>query len=380
MIWLAGATLVLLIAFALESSIGSLTMRSLSALPSDGEDWPRVSIVVAGRDEELSVEDAVRSLLALDYPDLEVVAVDDRSADGTGVILRKVAAEDPRLRPVTISELPAGWLGKNHALHVGAAMATGELILFTDADVVFEPSTLRRAVRYMRERRLDHLTASPELVIRSFWIGVFVVTFSFAFSIFSRPWRARWRSPRHHVGVGAFNLVRASFYREQGGHEPIRMRPDDDMKLAKLLKKGGGREELVFGRGLMRVAWYSTVREAMRGLEKNAFSGVEYSLARLVASTAALFLMMIWPFAAVFVTNGMTRILYAAVAILLVSLVAGVAVRAGAGPVWYALTFPAGVLLFVFILWRASLLTLMHGGIDWRGTFYSLSELRANRV
>ncbi|HSN69548.1 MAG TPA: glycosyltransferase, partial [Thermoanaerobaculia bacterium] len=278
MIWLAGIALGLLLLFAIESTLGSLTMRSLRDLPDGGDSWPMVSVVVAGRDEELSVEDAMRSLLALDYPHLEVVAVDDRSADGTGEILRRIASEDPRLRPVTIRELPAGWLGKNHALHAGAAAARGELLLFTDADVIFEPSALRRAVRYMRERQLELLTASPELVIRSVRVGIFIATFALFFSMFSKPWRARLRSPRFHVGVGAFNLVRASFYRAQGGHEPIRMRPDDDMKLAKLLQKGGGREELVFGLGMIRVAWYSSVREAVRGLEKNAFSGVEYSL------------------------------------------------------------------------------------------------------
>jgi glycosyltransferase involved in cell wall biosynthesis len=379
-IWLAGATLVLLLAFALESTLGSLTMRSLAALPSEGEEWPRVSVVFAARDEELALEEAVRSLLALDYPDLEVVAVDDRSADGTGRILATIAARDARLHPSSIRELPAGWLGKNHALHHGAAEATGELILFTDADVIFEPSALKRAVRYMRERRLDHLTASPELVVRSLGVGVFVTAFAFFFSIFSKPWRVRWRSPRFHVGVGAFNLVRASFYREQGGHEPIRMRPDDDMKLAKLLKKGGGTQELVFGRGMIRVAWYSTVREAMRGLEKNAFSGVEYSMTLLTVGTIGIVLIMLWPFVALFATSGGTRVVYALMSALLIALVGGIAVRARSAPVWYALTFPAGVVLFIFVIWRAALLTVIRGGIDWRGTFYSLRDLRANRV
>ncbi len=380
MIWLAAATLAFLVLFALESSLGNLTMRALRNLPAEGTAWPRVSIVVAGRNEELHVEEAMRSLLALDYPDLEVVAVDDRSTDGTGAVLRRVAAGDARLRPVSIRELPGGWLGKNHALHRGAAEASGELLLFTDADVVFEPSTLKRAVRYMRERELDLLTASPELVVRGFGVGIFLVTFALFFSMFSRPWRARGPSPRDHVGVGAFNLVRADLYRRSGGHEPIRMRPDDDMKLAKHLKKAGGREELVFGRGLMRVAWYSTVREAVRGLEKNAFSGVEYSVVRLIGATLAVVLLMLWPFAAVVATQGTARLLYAAASILLIALVAGIAVRAGSGPVWYALTFPAGVVLFLYILWRASLLTLIHGGVHWRGTFYSLAELRANRV
>ncbi|HEY0593290.1 MAG TPA: glycosyltransferase family 2 protein [Thermoanaerobaculia bacterium] len=380
MIWLAAITLLFLLAFAIESSIGGLRMRALRDAPAEGSDWPRVSIVVAGRNEELSVEEATRSLLALDYPDFEVVSVDDRSTDGTGEILRRLAAEDPRLRPVTIRELPPGWLGKNHALHRGASEATGELILFTDADVVFEPSTLRRAVRFMRDRRLDHLTASPEMIAPSAIVGIFVVSFGFFFSIFSRPWRAPNRSPRDHVGVGAFNLVRASFYREHGGHQPIRMRPDDDMKLAKHLKANGARAELAFGTGLMRVVWYRTMGEAIRGLEKNAFSGVEYSTLRLVAATIEAVFLFLWPFVAVFATDGPTRWLYLACCALLLGLVAGMALRSGAGHVAYALAFPFGAAMFLYILWRASLITLRNGGIDWRGTFYSLDELRANKV
>ncbi len=380
MAWLAAATLAFLLAFAIEASIGGLRMRALRDAPADGSDWPRVSIVVAGRNEERSVEEATRSLLALDYPDFEVVSVDDRSTDGTGAILRRLAAGDSRLRPVTIGELPPGWLGKNHALHRGASEATGALILFTDADVVFEPSALRRAVRFMRERGLDHLTASPEMIAPSPVVGIFVVSFGFFFSIFSRPWRAPNRSPRDHVGVGAFNLVRASLYRDLGGHQPIRMRPDDDMKLAKHLKKNGARSELAFGTGLMRVVWYRTMREAIHGLEKNAFSGVAYSVLRLVGATIAVALLMLWPFVAAFATEGAARWLYVACCALLLGLVASMAFRSGAGRVVYALAFPFGAAMFLYILWRASLITLRNGGIAWRGTFYALEELRANKV
>ncbi|MCA1734075.1 MAG: glycosyltransferase, partial [Acidobacteria bacterium] len=233
MFYLALATLALLTLFSIESGIGSFRLRSLSSLPATGDDWPRVSVVVAGRNEEAAVEDAVVSLLALDYPDLEIVFVNDRSDDATGSILDRLAASDPRLRVIHVTELPEGWLGKNHALHLGAARASGTVLLFTDADVMFEPSTLRRAVRYLLDRNLDHLAASPRIVVRSPIVGMFVASFGLFFSIFSKPWRASGPNPKHHVGIGAFNLVKSSTYRRVGGHEPIRMRPDDDMKLAK---------------------------------------------------------------------------------------------------------------------------------------------------
>lgn len=380
MFWLALATLVFFTLFSIESGIGNLRLRSLSSLPAAGENWPRVSVVVAGRNEEAAVQHAVASLLALDYPDIEVVFVNDRSDDATGAILDQIASTDPRLRVIHLTELPEGWLGKNHALHIGARGASGTLILFTDADVIFDPSTLRRAVRYLLERNLDHLTASPKIVVRSPVVGMFVASFGLFFSIFSRPWRATGPNPNHHVGIGAFNLVQSSTYRRAGGHEPIRMRPDDDMKLAKLLKKSGGRQELVFGRDLIAVEWYPTIREAVVGLEKNAFSGVEYSVGRLAMATVTVLTLFVWPFAGVFATSGTTRAVNIAIAAMLLALVAVLAARSGAGPFYYAFFFPIGTLLFVFIMVRAAVKTLRDGGIIWRGTLYPLEELRKNKV
>ena len=377
---LAVLILLALLPFAVESTIGGLRMKRLQDLPGTEGPWPRVSIVVAARNEELAVEAAVRSLLALDYPDLEIVFVEDRSRDGTRGIVERVAREDSRLRLVRNDALREGWLGKNWAMHRGAGEASGELVLFTDADVVFETNVLRRAVRYILDRDLHHLASAPDIIARGFLVSVFVVAFGFFFSIFSRPWRATDSSPDHHVGVGAFNLVRREFYLRHGGHEPIRMRPDDDMKLAKHLKKNGGRQELVFGRGMIAVEWYRSMAEAARGLEKNAFSGVEYSLPRLIAASIGVVVMFLWPFLAIFATEGATRIAYLAVVLLLIGLVTGMAIRSGAGKPWLALLFPIGVLAFLVLLWRASILTLLRGGIDWRGTFYPLDELRANKV
>lgn len=142
----------------------------VATLPADGpEALPRLSIVVPALNEEETVEPAMRTLLALDYPQLEIIAVDDRSTDETGGILDRLAATDPRLRVLHVRELPAGWLGKNHALHLASREATGDYILFTDADVLFEPTVLRRTVRAMIARGLDHLAVFPELVRGGFW-------------------------------------------------------------------------------------------------------------------------------------------------------------------------------------------------------------------
>src|SRR3569832_996684 len=160
---LALATLIAPLAPAIQVHIGNKSIRSLRALPPLTGPLPRVSIVIPARNEERNLEEALRSILALDYDNLEIDVVDDRSTDRTGEILDRMAAAEPRLRIVHVRELPPGWLGKNHALWLGAEKATGEYLLFTDADIVMDPSTLRRAVGLMLSDGLDHLPASPEI-------------------------------------------------------------------------------------------------------------------------------------------------------------------------------------------------------------------------
>jgi glycosyltransferase involved in cell wall biosynthesis len=278
-----------------------------------------------------------------------------------------------------VKGLPPGWLGKNHALHFGAIHATGELILFTDADIVMEPSAISRAVRYLTEKELDHLAVLMEARMPGVVLGMFALGFGVFFSIYSRFWRARNPRSGAHVGIGGFNLIRAEVYRAVGGHRPIAMRPDDDMKLGKLIKQSGYRQDLLFGRGLMYVEWYASLAELVRGLEKNTFAGVGYSVFQLVASSVALLAFAVLPFAAVFFAQGATRGLYLFTSLSIIAMCAYGARMQNIKP-WYAVGFPLISLLFLFIVWRSAVLTLLNGGINWRGTHYSLAELRENKL
>lgn len=347
--------------------------------PSGAPAWPRLSVVVAARDEADHVERAMRTLLALDYPDLEIVAVDDRSGDGTGAILDRLAAESPRLRVRHVTELPRGWLGKNHALHSGAACATGELVLFTDADVHFAPRAMRRAVRFAVERGADHLTVVPDVTMPGWLLTAFTGTFAVFFGVFTKPWRAPDPRSAAHVGIGAFNLVRASFYRAHGGHEPLRLRPDDDVMLAKHLKRSGGRPLVATGPAEVSVEWYRTLGEVFRGLEKNLFAGLGYSVVRVAGATAAVLLVWVAPFVGVFVGPPLARGLWGAAAACAACLFLGANRRGRAGVV-HLPGFPIGALLFVACMWRSTILALVRRGIVWRGTRYPLDELRRNEV
>lgn len=378
---LATAALILLIWLlaAQEVMRGNRRLKRLATLSAPAPTaWPRVSVVFAARNEGATVGAAVPTILALDYPDLEVIAVNDRSEDDTGALLDRLAATDPRLKVEHVLALPDGWIGKNHALHLGAARASGEWILFTDADIHFQPDVLRRAVAHARAQTLDHLAAVPQLSEHGHGLGICVNAFSVAFTIGIRPWRIPDPRSPAHGGVGAFNLVRTSTYLKMGGHEPLRLRPDDDIKLGKLMKAGGF-SEFVLGAGAISVSWYATMGEMIRGLTKNAYAGADYRFWVPPLGAALVLLGYIWPVVALFVATGPAWWCYAGAVALMLALGCDQPRFAG-GRWWHGLFLPLGMAVFGYILLRSMAVTHWTGGITWRGTFYRLRELKRNRL
>jgi hypothetical protein len=194
-----------------------------------------------------------------------------------------------------------------------------------------------------------------------------------------RPWKARDPRSASFIGIGAFNLVRADVYRRAGGHEPIRLRPDDDIKLGKLLKRSGARQDLVEGTGMASVEWYHSLRELLHGLEKNAFAGLEYRV--LFAVPAVLFHLTLGlaPLAGMVLLRGPPQLLSAAMVGWALFLYGHIAGRIGTRRST-ALLYPVFVVMFNWIVLRTMVVNLRDGGIRWRGTFYPLAELRKNRV
>lgn len=378
---LATAALILLFWLLLAQEVmrGNRRLKRLATLstPSPAV-WPRVSVVLAARNEAATIGAAVPTILALDYPDLEIIAVNDRSEDDTGAQLDRLAAANPRLQVEHVRALPDGWIGKNHALHLGAARATGDWILFTDADIHFQPEVLQRAVAHARAQSLDHLAAVPQLSEHGHWLGICVNAFSVAFTVGLRPWRIPDPRSAAHGGVGAFNLVRASTYRKMGGHEPLRLRPDDDIKLGKLMK-GGGFSEFVLGAGAISVSWYATMGEMIRGLTKNAYAGADYRFWVPPLGAFAVLLLCLWPVVALFVTTGPAWWSYAG-AIAFMLAVGCDQPRFAGGRWWHGLFLPLGMAVFSYILLRSMVVTHWTGGVTWRGTFYRLRELKRNRL
>jgi glycosyltransferase involved in cell wall biosynthesis len=383
MLYFALFLLVATLLIALRTLIGSQSIQWLSRVSLDSSannsDWPKVSIVVAARNEQRDVEGAVNSLLKMDYPDLQLIAVDDRSTDSTGEILDRLADIDSRLSVVHVDELPAGWLGKNNAQHLGAQAADGDYLLFTDADVVFDPLTLRRAITYARANRIDHLTATPQTLMPGAMLSSFATSFTICFVAYFPPWNARNPKSQTAVGIGAFNLVRREAYIDIGGHERIRMRPDDDIKLGKVLKQSGYRQEVVNGHSMICVPWYRSIRDVVIGLEKNTFSGVNYSVLLTVVGSSCLLIFHVWPFVALLFATGVTWWIYLIQCVLLWILAVWTTTIIGVS--WRCcFLHPVTMGLIAFIMWRTMILTFRNDGIRWRDTHYSLKELRANQI
>ena len=342
---------------------------------------PRLSVVVPARDEGPTIARAVESLLAQDYPDLDVIVVDDRSTDATGDVLRELAARDRRLRVLRVDELPAGWLGKNHALWRGADTATGEWLLFTDADVVFAPGTLRRAVAYAEAERLDHLTLSPRLVARGLALRAFVSFFGDAFIALFGAHLANDPKSKRSVGIGAFNLVRRSAYERIGTMRALSLRPYDDIRLGRRLRGFGCGQRVLNGVELLSVEWYPSLGAAMRGLEKSMYAGLEYRVIDTILVLVYLLATMVWPFVGVFVLGGIDRVLLGIVVVCLFAALVetyrqSMSARLGPSALAVALLLPFSALCFGWAIVRSVYMAETQG-VRWRGTTYPLALLRA---
>ncbi|MGB9433182.1 MAG: glycosyltransferase family 2 protein, partial [Candidatus Acidiferrum sp.] len=170
------------ITYGLKVAYGAVRLPWLKDYaPALNAACPKISVIFAARDEQAKLPAALATLVSIDYPALEIVAVDDRSSDATAQILDDFAAQHPQLKVVHVHELPKGWLGKPHALQSGYELSSGELLVFTDADVKFERDALRRVVTLLRERGLDHLTLLGDVECSGFWDTVLISFFGMGF-------------------------------------------------------------------------------------------------------------------------------------------------------------------------------------------------------
>jgi hypothetical protein len=349
------------------------------APPMASPDAPFVSIIFAARDEAEKLPAAIETMLGQDYPRYEVIAVNDRSQDRTLAILHEFLRSRRNLVVADIANLPPGWLGKPHGLVAGFERSRGEWVVFTDADVHFEPDVLGRAIALATERQWDHLTLLTSVKMSGFWESVAISYFGLGFVFGNEIWLASNPRSNRYVGVGAFQLVRRAAYEKSGGHSRLRMDVIEDMKLGKLMKMTGFRSGVAVAQDLVSVRWQDGVHNVVRGVTKNMFAAVRYNPFLAVAAMALSLTMSVLPFLGLAFASGWARV-FAGIAASVAVLVHGAMVWSTEASVLYGFTHPLGSLVFCWMIGRSAIATLWRGGVVWRDTFYPLEDLRKGLV
>jgi chlorobactene glucosyltransferase len=343
--------------------------RSLDDVPDEiagGGDVPLVSIIVPARNEARNIQRCVRSILSSTYPRFETIVVDDHSTDGTGDLARSLGEGDSRLHVVSAPPLPAGWFGKQWACSVGAQSATGEIVVFTDADTWHAPDLLSRAVNAMRERKADLLSIAGSQETHSFWERV-VQPQMFALLLLRYGGTEHVSNARRAVDVianGQFIAVRREPYDRVGGHAVVRRLVAEDMALAQEFFRAGCRVVLYVATKQFSTHMYSGLREVLAGWGKNIYAGGR-NAAQGGAVGRALYPVILMGFPLLGIAPVAALVLSAAGILStswLVWSTVSVAVALGFWAaiyrfmqqrVWYALLYPLGYMMVVYLAWGA---------------------------
>lgn len=358
-------------------------MRRLPSTASAEGPRPCVSAVLAARNEAHTVEAGVRSLLAQDGVDMQVIAVDDTSEDDTRAILERIAATDPRLVVLKAERLPPGWVAKCYALELGQGRARGDWLLFTDADVVHGPHAAKNAVATMERERLDHLAVQPRIEAGGLTEALVLPLFMLLGQLrFLDPAAANPDS-RVGIGIGAFNLVRADAYRLRGTHARIRGSMLDDRALGRMMREDGGRGSVVRAVAQVRHRPYRSARELYAGIKKSAIGTFGNSamltalmgMVLLVAATAPpIMLALGLPLWLAGQAPWVVAPAALAAALPMIGLLKARSV-VRFEPL-AALLFPVGALVIAAGVLHAAVVFAVHGTVEWRGRTYTRRDLQ----
>lgn len=348
---------------------------------------PSVNVFVPARNEEHAIERCVRSLLAQDHPALHVIVINDRSTDRTGEILGRIS--DPRLTIIDTPPLPDGWMGKCHALHCGvkAAPTESEFYLFTDADVIFAPDTVRRAASHLARGKGDLLTLFPRVDCVGFWENAILPLLSHLGFLTLDPKKITNPDTKDFIGIGAFGMIRRAMYERWGGHAAIRNEVIDDMAMGLMTKSQRGRILITRDFTAIHLRWYHGLSSIVRGFEKNMHQAVGHGISGAIA--AALF----FPLAhaiPLMIAIGFLLLdpgaWYVWLSALLLHVETGLKLvgrmrRAHSmNPLVVALAYPAGAFLASYIMLRSAYFAEIKGEIRWRGRSLPRGKQRTRLV
>ncbi len=382
-----GAAVALCVGWALVLLRVFRTTAAIRRLPNDhgaSNAAPSVSVIIAARDEAQTIEPALRSLLAQEGVDLEIVVVDDQSRDDTAAIVKRLSDEagNKTLLLLEQKKLPPGWISKNYALEMGQGRSRGDWLLFSDADVLLGRHAIRNAITVMEREKLDHLSVFPRLEAGSIVEAIVLPLFVLMYQLRLVDPRAADPDSGVGAGIGAFNLVRAEAYRLRGTHARIRGSILDDLALARMMRDEGGRGSIMKAVGQVRLRPYRSMREIYFAVKKSVLP--QFAHSSVLAATAAGLLLTaaIAPMLLVLIglplwaTGHAPWIILPAALAVLFPLIGLLRARAMVRfePLAVVL-FPIGAIIMAVSALHAASQFAARGTIEWRGRTYTRKDI-----
>jgi glycosyltransferase involved in cell wall biosynthesis len=352
-------------------------LRMRASLPPNP---PKVSILVPAKDEGANIRRCIEHVLAQEYPDFEVIAIDDRSTDDTGRIFDELARINSNIRAIHIAPgaLPDGWLGKCNALWTASRDATGEWLLFVDSDVTIAPDALARTLALSIQRRYDAVSILTRLDCRTFWERLILPLAAASWSVMFTVSQTN-EDNRPHIAAanGQFFLIRRSAYEAVGGHEAVRDQITEDVELMRLLKGRGFRTRLFMGAPLASTRMHSTLPQMFHGWAR-IYAGTSRrspwwivgAIIFLLLCGMSVYPALAWGIARALLGSGYDWLIASLAHLTLMMVYLAIVYRMSGTRARGALLLPLGgaVMLAIFAF---AIRTCYTGKVKWRGTTFA---------
>jgi len=360
------------------SAMGAVTLVNLAGFLSLRERRPAprgmISVLIPARNEERNIGRLLDLLARQDYPDYEVIVLDDQSDDQTPLVVRERMETQPQIALLGGRPLPPGWVGKTHACDQLASAARGDFLLFMDADTQPSPQALSAGLSDLEHTRADLLTVIPRQKIESFWERVLLPVLHFStFSFLPMPLVPITRNPSLAMANGQYMLFRRDAYDAVGGHAAVRTALVEDVWLARRIKASGRKLVIRYGGETVSCRMYGSLRNIWEGFSKNVFPGLDYSLAGLATVVLLTLASSILPF----LLLGGALVGWIDPGIPLVEVGIVLAIRAGQAlrfdmNLWSVVLHPLAMAIFLAIAVNSFVWTRQGDGIRWKGRAYKL--------
>ena len=345
---------------------------------------PLISVCIPARNEERNIRACVEAMLAQDYPDLEAIVLDDRSTDATPSILADIASRDPRLRPISGSDLPEGWAGKPHALYQACKAARGEWLCFVDADTFVTGEALSACYAKAIETNADMFTIMTFQITGTFWEKVVMPLVMTALSVGFSPRKVNDPKRKDAIANGQFIMIKRSVYDAICGHESVKDQIVEDKAISEQVKWNGYRLVVADGYAVARTRMYTSLPEMWEGWTKNIYLGLRDQPSLLVLGVFGAFLLLIatlflpiWPLLGLlWYLQGGGWLAATVIAKSLILWVFLIYVRARVAEAmdisaWYAFTTPLGAAVFAAMMLTSTWKVLSGKGVTWKGRMYT---------